>query len=247
MYLEHLITIVIEGITFDIIKRLVGSIIVTLMLTFIAKMIFKKLSKMRETIYFASAMFVAIFTTLLLANPLSQGPNFAGGIQQVMTGPFNNDHDTIGVITMSLVNTGSMQSIAKNWTAEAVINGRKYTPSFLFPAPKNITFTGLERGGANAPTAMTFHSEDSILEKSTSPIQPGALMTGVLFIFFQNVEPSVFKTGADFTVNYEDVFSKKYASTMKTTAKFESVGTFPGLHTDMVCPIPPGGLPKLVE
>jgi hypothetical protein len=245
MTLDHLWQIIIEGATFELIKRVVGSIIVTLALTYIGAKVFKKISRLREMLYFASAMFIAIFTILLLANPLSQGPNFAGAVQQILTGGQNNDHDTVAVITMSIVNSGSMQSVAKNWTVETSANGRKYTPSFLVPAPKNFTFTGLERGGPNSPSAMTFHGEDSILEKSMLPIQPGALVAGVLFVFFQNVDPSAFKSGADFTVNYEDVFSKRYAAPFKTTAKFDAVATFPGLHTDLACPIPPGGLPKL--
>ena len=244
MSLDHLWQIVIEGATFELVKRVVGSIIVTFALTYVGAKVFRKLSKLREMIYFSLAMFVAIFTTLLLANPLSQGPNFAGAVQQVLTGGYNNDHDTIAIITMSIVNSGSMQSVAKNWTVETSVNGRKYIPSFLVPAPKNFTFTGLERGGPGSPSAMTFHGEDSILEKSMSPIQPGALVAGVLFVFFQNVDPSVFKGGADFTVNYEDVFSKTYAAPFKTTAKFDAVATFPGLHTDLACPVPPGGMPN---
>ena len=184
MELVHIIT---DGVTYDLAKHLAGSIVVTLAITFIGKMTLKKLSKWKETVYFASAVFVAVLTILLFISPIHQGPQLAGGIQSVVTGGQNNDRDTIAVITMSIMNAGSMQTITKNWNVEALINGRKYNPSFILPAPTNFTFNMPDVTGSvpNAVAAMTYHGQDNLLQKAMSPIQPGGIVAGVLFVIFQ--------------------------------------------------------------
>jgi hypothetical protein len=73
----------------------------------------------------------------------------------------------------------------------------------------------------------------------------GAILPGILFVVFQNVDESVFRSGADFKITFEDVLSKQYSMTISSSGKMDNVTTFPGVHTDMVCPVPPGGIPKL--
>jgi hypothetical protein len=80
-----------------------------------------------------------------------------------------------------------------------------------------------------------------------SPIQPGGITPGILYVVFKNIDANIFKSGADVTVNYEDVFSTSGIATIKVTGRVEPIGTPPGLHTNMVCPAPPGGLSKLLD
>jgi hypothetical protein len=111
--------------------------------------------------------------------------------------------------------------------------------------PKTFTFNKIPRTSLNQPESLTFHNEDNIVEKSLKPIEIGALLPGILFVVFQNVDQAVFRTGVTYTVTFEDVLSREYSATIKSSGQSSEMGLVPGLKTEMSCPIPPGGLPKI--
>jgi hypothetical protein len=241
---HYLLNIAFEGLVYDALKSFVGPIIVTGVIAFGMRKYFDKLKTWKEVAYFSLACFIAVFVLMNMNNAKTSAPQLAGSIQTVILGPVSpsDPHDTVAVLTMSIVNTGTMQSAAMGWHVQASVNGSKYDANLLNPIPPTFTFT-MPNHGASTPVAMIYHSEDNLVDKTVTPIQPGALVTGVLFVIFKGVDADVFKEGASYIVSYQDVFSRKYEIPGKTNAKF-SVGTAPGLHTNAVCPIPPGGFPK---
>jgi hypothetical protein len=177
-------------------------------------------------------------------------PQLAGSVQQITAGGYNNGHDTIAVVTIGVQNSGSMQSIAKNWSLTAKIGDNSYEGSFIIPPPKAFTFTltetEIKENSASNPTGITYQGADNILDKVINPIPPGGLTEGLLFVQFRGVAPTVFATGASYTVAFEDVFDRKYSIPFSSSAKKGPFMMVSGLHSDLVCPapsVPPNGAP----
>ena len=205
---------------------------------------FGRLKERREQIAFGVGSFALFLTLIYALGNRTQEPILAASIQSVFIGDGSTDHESIGAIALNVINTGTMQTIVKNWRVSVEANGQKYDA--VFPImPESFTFRNIPSVSPNQPTSITLHSSDNLLEKSLTPIQVGALLPGVLFIAFQNVDRSVFKTGVTYTVTFEDVFSRLYSTQVKSSASIANVALLPGVKMDAVCPMPAGGLPKL--
>jgi len=243
MSLSDVFQVIYDGIVYDLLKYLVGPLIVTAAASVILKKVFHKLENKKEAIHFWIASFVAICTLFYFIGANVQKPGLVGSIQSVIGGSADNQQDTVMVITMSILNTGSMQSIAKNFHVEADANGVKYPATFT-AMPTTFTFSNqILAGRPNTPDHITYHNEDNLLEKAMLPIQPGGIMPGILFVSFPGVSPSLLHGVVDYTVTWEDIFSKKYAATFKQTGVLATPLGYPGLHTEMVCPVPPANAP----
>jgi len=238
--LNQLFDLIIQGAEYEFVRWIAVSVIVSLASLVVGEKVFHKLQARKEEIYFLVSVFIVVFLILVVVGARPQRPEFVGGIQSVVTGGMNNDKDTVAVITMSVFNTGTMQSVTAGWSVEAVVDGITYKPVFA-PMPPGFTFN-LPDKGAGTPQSMTYHNADDLLEKSMNPIQPGSLEAGLLFVIFQDIKPEVFDKGADFVVNYSDVLGKKYMATLQMTAKMGDLPLVPGLHTDLVCR-PPASSP----
>jgi hypothetical protein len=133
-----------------------------------------------------------------------------------------------------------MQSIAKNWSATSTINSRTYAGAFLVPPPSAFTFTSQDKNVPfGAASSVTYHGDEDLLTKTTLPIPAGGLTKGVLFILFRGVPADVFKTGADFTVSYEDALSKRYSAYITSNAQVGPIPISSGIHADLTCPVSP--------
>jgi hypothetical protein len=234
------------GVFYDLVKYYVlGPLIMALLGTGILRYAFHKLNERREQIVFLTGSFLVCIVLFLLVGTRAQQPNFIGGIQQAFSGALpGSDRDTIAVIALNIINTGNMQSIVKNWKVQATADGSTYDAAFV-QMPPTFTFNNIPKITVNQPDSITFHAEDNIVEKSLKPIEVGAMLTGILFVEFPNVDQSVFRGGVAFDVSYEDVLSKSYLVSIKGNGQIGQVSSIAGLHTEMACPIPPGGLPKI--
>ena len=205
---------------------------------------FGQLKKRKEQIAFGIGSFVLFLTLVYALGNRGQEPILTATIQSVFIGEGSTDRETFGAIALNVVNTGTMQTIVKNWRVSVEANGQKYDA--VFPImPESFTFRNIPSSNPNSPTSITLHSSDNLLEKSLSPIQVGALLPGVLFFSFQNVDKALFKTGVTYNVSFEDVFSRHYSAQITSNASIGNVGLTPGVKMDAVCPMPPGGLPKM--
>ncbi|WP_315739689.1 MULTISPECIES: hypothetical protein [unclassified Bradyrhizobium] len=209
------------------------------------RLAFGKLKDRKQQIAFGATSFVLFLLLIFSVGTRSPRPQLSGGIQSVMAGNAGQDErNTIAVLALNVVNTGSMQTIVKNWRVSARSNGRIYDA--VFPTmPDNFVFNNIPSTVPGQPEAVTFHKVDSLLEKSLTPIQTGAMLPGILFVMFQNVDPAVFKTGVDYLVTYEDVLSHQYSMEIKSSGSFGAIGLTPGVKMEATCRVPPGGLPKL--
>lgn len=240
MAASDIFRIIVEGAFYDIVKYLVAPLAVTAAIGVILRVVFGKLQAAKEIIIFSVCAFCAVAMVFWVVGARSQQPNLVGGIQSVMTGS-PDGRNSFSVLTMAILNTGNMQSIVKNESVEATIGGVKYQGRFI-PQPKDFTYTA-PHISPSSPTALIYHGEDDLLSKAIYPIQAGSIMMGTLYVMFDNVSPEAFKAGADFAVTYEDIFSKSYVATIKSTAQMVDIGTIPGLHTDLICKPLDGKLP----
>lgn len=235
--------IIAEGLLYDLIKWFFASVVIGGGLTFLASKILKKLENRKEIIAFFGVSFVIIFVLIFVMAPRAQGPQFGGNIQTITAGGFNSDHDTIAVVSIGVLNSGSMQSVAKNWRVKAKVGENTYDGVFITPTPKSFTFNmapGDERDkDPLSPTGITYHGDDSILDKAINPIASGGMLEGLLFVLFRGIDPATFKAGASYTVTFEDVYSREYNFSLATTAKRAQFAAVSGIHSDLICPAPP--------
>jgi len=235
---------VLESVTASILLTyIIIPLIMTTSLGSILRLAFHKLNSRKEIIAYSFSSFV-LFTALIYAvGTRSPSPQLSGVVQSVVVGKGVTDHDTVAVLTANVINTGTMQTIVKNWQVTARANGHDYQA--VFPQmTDSFTFSGIPNVSPNQPTSITYHKTDSLLEKSLAPIQVGSIVTGLLFVAFQGVDIAVFKTGVDYTITYEDVFSRSYTMQISTTGVMSVIGVAPGIKAEMVCQVPAGGLPK---
>jgi hypothetical protein len=240
-FLQH----VAEHITSAILLNyLLVPLVMTTALGAILRGVFKRLKAKKELCIYGVASFVLFMALIYAVGTPAAKPELAGTIQQVITGNVGGDRDTIAVISANIINTGTMQTIVKNWRVSVRANGHDYQAAFP-QMTDDFTFNNIPSISPNQPRSITFHKSDSLLEKSLTPVQSGSIVTGVIFAAFQNVDTSVFKAGADYTITYEDVFSRSYTMQISSSGSMGIVGVAPGIKAEMVCPMPPGGLPKL--
>jgi hypothetical protein len=234
--------IVAEGILYDIIKWFLASVVIGSGLTFIAGKILKRLEDRKEALVFFSVSFVMIFVLIFVMAPRSQGPQFGGNIQTITAGGYNGDHDSIAVISLDVLNSGSMQSIAKNWRVKAKIGDNVYDGMFVAPPPKSVTFNmsanDIRDSDPLSPTGITFHGDDNILDRAINPIASGGQLEGLLFVLFRGISPTTFKTGANYTVSFEDVYGREYDFSLATSAKLGQFAAVSGIHSDLICRAP---------
>jgi hypothetical protein len=244
MRLPDFLQVVFEGIVYDLTKYSLGVLVMTGAAQIVLTYAFNKLKKRREIISFWIGSFVLLSFLFYFVGNREQQPNLVGNVQQVIVGPTAVDRESVAVLSIHVVNTGTMQTIARNWKVEAEANGAKYDAVFV-QMPSTFIFKNLPRTSPSQPESVSFSSSDNIIEKSLLPIQVGALLPGVLFAVFQNVDQSIFKGVVTYTVRFEDVLSRGYSASIKSTGRADTVGIIPGIHQQASCPVPSGGLPKL--
>jgi hypothetical protein len=227
-----------------VLRYIIAPLLMTTAFGGVLRFAFHKLKQRREVIAFGVGSFL-LFLLLMVVIARPASPELNGGIQNAIVGQSpGNDRDTIVIFTINITNTGSMQTVVKSWKVEALANGRKYDA--IFPQmPSRFTFNNFPKTSSSQVESVTYKVEDNILEKALVPLQVGAILPGVLYVMFQNVDSAVFKTGVDYKITFEDVFSRQYSMSLSSSGKMDNLVTFPGVHTEMVCPTPPGGLPKL--
>jgi hypothetical protein len=137
---QSLLQLVFDGIVYDAIKALAPPVIITVVALLVGNRL-KWFKERQDAIVILAGVFIVSFVLLFVLTPRTQTPQLGGVIANVMGGSINNDKDTIVAITVNIVNSGSMQSITKNWSVTATINSQDYRGTFLIPPPESFTFT----------------------------------------------------------------------------------------------------------
>ncbi|KJC35880.1 hypothetical protein UP09_32430 [Bradyrhizobium sp. LTSP885] len=227
-----------------ILNYVLGPLVMTTAVGAILRVAFNKLKQRKQIIGFGVGSFVLFTTMIYFMGTRTPQPELAGTVTSLFSGVTTDDRTTPIVIALNVINTGSMQTIVKSWRVTMKANGQTYDAVFL-PMPPSFTFNNIPNVAKGQPTAITFHGSDNILEKSLTPVQSGSIVSGVLFAAFQNVDGSIFKGVAEYTVTYEDVLSRTYSASIRSTGSISPVTIMPGIHVEATCPVPPEGLPKL--
>jgi hypothetical protein len=245
MHVPNFIQVLLEGTIYDLFKSLFWAALMTGAVQLIFQRAFHLINERREIIALWIGGVVLFSALIYSLGARPQQPMFEAAIQQAFTGPLpGNARDTIAVVNLNIINAGTMQSIVKSWRVRATAGGSSYEGTFV-QMPPTFTFNNIPKTVLNQPTSITFHSEDNIVEKATKPIEIGSMLAGILFIEFSNVDQSVFRGPLAFDVMFQDVLSREYIVSLKGNGQIGAVANMPGTHTEMACPVPPGGLPKM--
>jgi len=227
------------GAAYDLFKHYaeyaLGSLIMAILGTTVLRYAFHKLQERREQIFFFCGTFLACVVLFVSIGSGPQQPNLVGSVQQVTTGQNAvSDRDTYAVFTVGIVNTGSMQSIIKQWRVQAKAQGNTYE-GVIMPMQRDFTFSNIPRISEDQPESVTYKAQDDIVQKGLFPIQTGAFLQGLIVVIFKNVDPTVFKGSVEYEVSYEDALSNKYTMPIKYNGQMGNFPLVPGLHTEAVC------------
>lgn len=243
--MEQIIQFLFEGIAFDLFKRFLGVLVMSTALSMYLNKALGKLKERKELLYAFISTFIFLFTLTLIVSPFPKQANLSGSIYDALTVPSNNGRDTVQFITIQIENNGGAQSAAKNWSAEAVIDGTSVTGQITM-IPESLPVPLFDPGPSD-PERVVFHKADDIVLKSMAALQSGEITVGVLQVKFKNLDSAAFRNGGVTVVRYEDVFSKKYSAQVKMTAKNHAISRSPGLTTELFCRAsgPPPSFPAL--
>jgi hypothetical protein len=234
-----------DGVTYDVIKIVVLSLVMTAAMDRIAKIFTDRLKEWRQQVIFCGGTFLIFIAIFSVIGTRTVRPDLQGSLINVIAGaPSGSNRQTIAVFSLTIINAGAMQTIVKNWRVTAMSNNRTYAGVFGI-MPEVFTFNSIPSNGTkNQPTSVTYHREDNLIERTTKPVEIGGLAAGILFVVFDDIDTGIFTGGADFKITYEDVLSKQYELYISSSAKADLITAMPGVHTELACPIPPGGLPN---
>lgn len=242
-WLAPLAQFILDGLAYDFIKYAAGALLMTGVLAALAK--YKNyINGAREVTFVSIGMFVFLYVFIYYVAPRTQSPQLAGVIDSVVIGDLaQTEPSTIAVFSMSIFNSGAMQSTIKNWGVIATVSGRNYQGAFPVPLPQNIRFN-MPNPKPGEPLGVEYLSSDNIVEKTITPVTQGGAVKGLLFIVFRGVDSTLFKGGADFTVGFEDVFSRRYYSTITSSAIMAPLTVTPGVRAQLMCPVTSQPVPQ---
>lgn len=227
-----------DWISGEILGRFVAAVLMSGAATYLIRYL-RPVTPNRELLYIFVPLLVGLFVLVFILNPLQSRPRLSAGLESITVGPYNNNRDTIGVATVSIQNSGSMQSIANNWSIIVKSDNVSYQAAIITPPPANFTFNSSPSiNDPAAPLAITYKGVDSIVEKSLSPIVPGGQLTGVLFFIINRLDPSLLRPGAEYIISFQDIMLISHTASLRSTAIQSGLMTSPGLHSDLVCPVP---------
>ena len=244
MHMPNIPQVLLEGTIYEICKALFWGAIMTGAIQLVVRRGFHLLKEKQEIAAVWVGGLILFSATVYSLGTRPQTPALVASIQQSLLGPFPGTRDTVAVLALNVINTGTMQTIVQNWRVQAFVDNERYDGVFG-QMPQTFTFKDIPRTTVYQAESITFHSVDNIVEKSVHPIQVGALLPGILFVVFQNTPVSTFRPGTILRVTFYDVLSREYSTQIKIEAKIDTIGTVPGLHSELSCPLPPGALPKL--
>jgi hypothetical protein len=244
MHVPSIPQVLLEGTIYEICKALFWGAVMTGAIQLIVRRAFHLLKDKREIAALWAGGFILFSAMVYSLGTRPQSPALVASIQQSLLGPNTGTRDTVAILALNVINTGTMQTIVQNWRVQAFIDGQQYDGVFA-QMPSTFTFNNIPRTSLNQAESITFHNVDNIVEKSVTPIQVGALLPGIIFVIFQNVPVTTFRPGTIIRVTFHDVLSKEYTAEAKIEAQLGTIGTVPGLHSELACPVPPGGPPKL--
>jgi hypothetical protein len=119
---------IIGGIQYDIFRILVGPMIVTIAATAIVKKAFGAIQQRKEAITFAVSVFVICATLFYFVGGTSQRPRPAlkATINFIAVTDETATPNIAAITTITVLNSGEMQSVAGGISLRTVIDGKTY-------------------------------------------------------------------------------------------------------------------------
>jgi len=85
---------IVDGLSYDAVKYIVGTLIASVALTYIATLM-EIVKSAKTTIFFSIAAFVLLYSLIFLIAPKTQGPQLSGSMQTVVAGKPSNGQTTL--------------------------------------------------------------------------------------------------------------------------------------------------------
>jgi hypothetical protein len=212
-------------VTQQVLWQVALSIAAALGLTAAAQRGLGLLSDRKQTVWFASSIFVVAFL-FFFAVWRTATPNLQGSILFISAdGQMADKSNVPGPLSLAatITNIGGMQSIVRDWRLTATADGHVYEGQPF--AVSEIVNIG-DRGGT---TATYFHA--NLVEHGLIPIAVGGQATGLLMFYFPKLPNDFFHTRNPTLILYfKDVLGRQYSVVQPMTAELNQITYTPGLN-----------------
>jgi hypothetical protein len=216
-----------QNLGWSITQRTLVTLVMTAVLTAGLDRAFGLLGKIRQKIWF---FVVSSLIGLFLITTMGSKPTSSLDAQVYYIGVSSGITPPVAFITVGIVNSGSVQSIAYGFNLTTVMDGRTY---FGLPVtiPDKMVFNIAGR-------AVEYVGSDSIVVKSSTPIPPGGETSGVAVFRFNDLPANLLGRPGPFTLHFVDAFGNSYSSVIELRAVAEAPNMdLPGLQ-QRIAPIP---------
>jgi hypothetical protein len=193
---------------------------------------FGLLAAWRQKIWF---FVVASLATLFLLGNLGSKPTSVLHGQVYYLAVAADSKPPVAVLTLNIVNSGSVQSIAYPYSLSTTIDSRTYIGiPITLPEKINMSIAG---------KLIEYSNADSIFTKTSYPIAPGGEVSGVGMFEFRQTPNGLLGRPATYVLKFLDAFGNSYETAADLTGSVEApIADLPGLQ-QKVSPMPPAAAP----
>jgi len=141
-------------------------------------------------------IFICVFIISIFIRPPALAPLFIAETDGQLATLLITEHpplamkdtDASGILLIvELINRGNMQSVARKFALEAIIDDRDTYIGKFEPIPQTVTTT------VKDGYAMTLFGGDALYNKALVPVHPGGSVTGLLLFSFGDIPRETFE------------------------------------------------------
>jgi hypothetical protein len=178
------------------------------------------------------------FANAVTLRSAAQGPKLEARVAATMLGQsvINGRMTPSSIIIVSVTNTGTVPTIAKNYRVSVVKDGNVYQ-GVILGCPE--TFKVLPLLPEDKAGPMQFFGADALYNKTAAPLAPGAEVYGFLMVSYPTVfDYTALRGGYRIDIVFEDAFSNSWFDIATPTPDIppntdfrSAMRVYPGMHT----------------
>jgi hypothetical protein len=230
----HWFTAFIDAAVYEFSRYWVGVAFMTAASWLVVRFCFDRLRQFRDAFFFVVGMIALFFGLIYFFSAKQLWPALEPRIDSLMWGGNSDQIKGIPIIMfISIINTGGMQTIVRDYEVDIKQNGVIYKGRII-AIPQHITLVARPNADGRASPPVVFSGEDAIYKKTDRPIASGDIAEGLLLATF-NTDTN-FIAGAEAKLSFSDVFGRRYETSAMLLNVVEEWREHPGIKHESSTP-----------
>ncbi len=167
---------------------------------------FKLLETWRQKIWFSLIMLIGLSMLVMLFSETRPKPELFAIINSIS---ISRGTPPTAVATVTIYNSGNMQSIVRGISLETSVDGRTYA-GVPTTVPDQVTVRYPQ-------TSVVYQGRDSLFVRGSIPIAPGGEIDGVALFVFHGAPSTLGDRPNTLKLLFHDVSGRRYERTIETT------------------------------